>query len=117
MLADGLARTGRCGCRRKHQPPVSSLHARSAATVAASWGPLCRALRPRHALAARRRQLMAAPSSTVAPAPDENAEASAAHEASRTARDTKRQLRGSTLLLSGRFVSLGVNFVTQVLIA
>ena len=60
---------------------------------------------------------MAGPSSTVAPAPDENADQAAAHEASRTARDTKRQLRGSTLLLSGRFVSLGINFVTQVLIA
>lgn len=30
---------------------------------------------------------------------------------------TKRQLRGSSLLFSGRLISLGVNFVTQVLIA
>jgi len=31
--------------------------------------------------------------------------------------ETKRQLRGSSLLLVGRFLSLGINFVTQVLIA
>jgi O-antigen/teichoic acid export membrane protein len=59
---------------------------------------------------------------TAPPAPDpaelqEDAPASEAAERDRAgAKATKKQLRGSTLLLAGRMLSLAVNFITQVMI-
>ena len=59
---------------------------------------------------------------TAPPAPDpaelqEDVPASELAERDRAgAKATKKQLRGSTLLLAGRMLSLAVNFVTQVMI-
>ncbi|QEC49135.1 flippase [Baekduia soli] len=51
------------------------------------------------------------------PAPAESGDERTPESAAKTTAATRTQLRGSTLLLVGRFVSLGINFVTQVLIA